>query len=755
VRRRTASILALVLTAGAALGQSSAPAAQPGYSGDRVVRVAPASGAELERVLGLARHLWSERVGRGPIEVQVTPEAYQTLLDEGFAPEVLIEDVGALAEAERRAIEARRAELALNRGGDAIDFTNYYPYADILAFMAQLAAERPDMVSIQPVGQTIQGRDIMTMTITAPGDASDRPQIAINSLIHAREWITPPATLMLASRLVREYGPDPRITSLLDQTRFVITPVLNADGYVYAWTTERFWRKNRRNNGNGTFGVDLNRNFATNFAGNGSSPQTSSETYRGPSAFSEPESAAMRDMLSALPDLRAHVDTHSFSQLVLWSPGVIGQVVPNEAQLADLGTDLAQTILDTSGAVYSPQRGIDLYEAGGTFSDWTTDALGLLGYTFELRPATSAEGGFAPSPDLILPTANEITAAYLHLAEAAATPIRFIIPDISSLTFDQPVTYTFAVLPATDTPSGPVSVFTRLGGAGAFTQTIATPLGDDRYSVQLDPADCGSTLQLYISVNTSAGTPATFPFASAGAPIVIPIANEQTVFADSFATNLGWTVTNAPALTDGGWERGVPAGGGDRNDPPADADGDGFAYLTDNVDGNSDVDGGPTTLISPTLDASAGDATLGYAVWFSDSLAQDSMSIDLSGDNGATWVPADQVFTAGAWQQRAIDVAALLGRPAQLRMRLSVTDANTASVVEAGLDAVRLTVDIPCPAPSCPADTNGDGLLSPADFSAWIAAFNAQAPACDQNADGACTPADFSAWIANFNAGCP
>ena len=54
----------------------------------------------------------------------------------------------------------------------------------------------------------------------------------------------------------------------------------------------------------------------------------------------------------------------------------------------------------------------------------------------------------------------------------------------------------------------------------------------------------------------------------------------------------------------------------------------------------------------------------------------------------------------------------------------------------------------------CLADTNNDGILSPADFSAWVAAFNSQAPECDQNNDGACTPADFSAWVANYNAGC-
>ena len=56
--------------------------------------------------------------------------------------------------------------------------------------------------------------------------------------------------------------------------------------------------------------------------------------------------------------------------------------------------------------------------------------------------------------------------------------------------------------------------------------------------------------------------------------------------------------------------------------------------------------------------------------------------------------------------------------------------------------------------PRCLADVNGDGMVTPSDFTAWINAFNNQLPECDQNDDGSCTPADFTAWIANFNAGC-
>ena len=69
-----------------------------------------------------------------------------------------------------------------------------------------------------------------------------------------------------------------------------------------------------------------------------------------------------------------------------------------------------------------------------------------------------------------------------------------------------------------------------------------------------------------------------------------------------------------------------------------------------------------------------------------------------------------------------------------------------------------LTVQDPdlmnCDVNTCVADVNGDGILSPADFTAWIAAFNAMSAGCDQNDDGSCTPSDFTAWIANFNAGC-
>jgi hypothetical protein len=210
----------------------------------------------------------------------------------------------------------------------------------------------------------------------------------------------------------------------------------------------------------------------------------------------------------------------------------------------------------------------------------------------------------------------------------------------------------------------------------------------------------------------------------------------------------------------------VPVNAG-RGDPVNDADGSGRAWLTDNSSangGNSDVDGGQTILTSPVFDASAG-GIFRYSYWLNDTSggeigAEDFIRVEVSTNAGATWTTARSVsIAAPAWRQDTLTIAqgADAAPSAQFRVRFIAADNTPGDVLEAGVDAMSF-ISFLCDAdPTCnnPADANGDGLISPTDFSAWVSAFNAQAPACDQNADGTCTPADFSAWVSNFNAGCP
>src|SRR5690606_24982078 len=113
---------------------------------------------------------------------------------------------------------------------------------------------------------------------------------------HAREHLSVEVPLKAAQYLARNYATNPRIKELLDTREVWIVPMINPDGAEYDIATGRYrmWRKNRRDNGDGTYGVDLNRNYATGWGGPGSSASPKSDVYHGPGAFSEPETRAVR-----------------------------------------------------------------------------------------------------------------------------------------------------------------------------------------------------------------------------------------------------------------------------------------------------------------------------------------------------------------------------------------------------------------------------------------------------------------------------
>ncbi|MFI4892937.1 MAG: GC-type dockerin domain-anchored protein, partial [Phycisphaerales bacterium JB058] len=107
-----------------------------------------------------------------------------------------------------------------------------------------------------------------------------------------------------------------------------------------------------------------------------------------------------------------------------------------------------------------------------------------------------------------------------------------------------------------------------------------------------------------------------------------------------------------------------------------------------------------------------------------------------------------------------LDVSSVPGSPdirtvdgKSFRLAGSANDADQVAVLAYFTDGSSAVVLVSY-ADACLADVNGDGAVSPADFSAWVAAYNAQAPGCDQNGDEQCTAADFSAWVTNYNSGC-
>jgi hypothetical protein len=233
---------------------------------------------------------------------------------------------------------------------------------------------------------------------------------------------------------------------------------------------------------------------------------------------------------------------------------------------------------------------------------------------------------------------------------------------------------------------------------GGALQTVSmSPIYTNQYQATIPPLYCGDKIEFYFSALESTIGRIYDPDTSAPF-IAVAVSEINVVFDDNFETDMGWTVSGD--ATAGAWERGVPVGGGDRGDPPTDFDGSGSCYLTGNTDGDSDVDGGTTNLTSPQFDFSTGDALIHYARWYSNDYGAapnaDEMYVYISNNDGGTWVlvetigPSDQA--SGGWYENSFFASDYVTTTNQMRLRFSVSDLGSGSVVEAAVDDVTVTL---------------------------------------------------------------
>jgi hypothetical protein len=281
------------------------------------------------------------------------------------------------------------------------------------------------------------------------------------------------------------------------------------------------------------------------------------------------------------------------------------------------------------------------------------------------------------------------------------------------------------------------------------TQTIDfTPDGDGFVATIPGQADMAD-VSFFITAMADTGDTVRVPEAGA---FEVPIGNFLAFF--DFETADGWTVQST-AVSDGAWERGVPAGGGDRQDPPTDFDGSGQSWLTANRPGNSDLDGGPTTLTSPVFDLTGVTGPeVSYARWFqSINGVTDEFSIEVSDDGGLSWAVVETVpHTPSGWVVHSFDPSDFVDLTDEFRMRFVAIDNPNDSVTEAGIDRFRITFE---GGATCRADIDGDGQLSIFDFLAFQNAFDSGDLAADFDGDGSLSLFDFLAFQNEFDAGCP
>lgn len=350
-------------------------------------------------VESLALDVWSEQRSKDmPLDVVVRAQDLPSIAAAGLRWDVIVDDIDEAARGEAQRLQSASLE------GDW--FADYRDYNAISQHLETLASRYPERARLHGIGSSLDGRSIWALEIGGGGTP-----MLINGTQHAREWIAAMVSTCVADRLLSEYDRDPVVQKFVDSTTLWVVPVVNPDGYQYSWSTDRYWRKNRR----GGFGVDLNRNFAVGYGGGGSSTSKRSNVYRGEYAFSEPESAALRD-LAKREKVALHVDFHSYGQLVMYPWMYSSARVPDRDRFAAVGDRMASAMYAQHETRYRLVSGVETSPTGGTLTDWMYGEAHALSYTVELRPRGGS--GFVLPPEQIRPTCDEGFAAVLALRAA-------------------------------------------------------------------------------------------------------------------------------------------------------------------------------------------------------------------------------------------------------------------------------------------------------------------------------------------------
>ncbi len=287
-----------------------------------------------------------------------------------------------------------------------IGYRGYHTYAKLIAELDSIAAARPDQVAVSSYGRSVEGRLLPLVKISdAVRVDKPGPEVLFSCAQHAREHLTVEMCLHIVRRLAQGYGTDPAITQLVRSREIWVLPVVNPDGTEHDISTGLFatWRKNRQPTpGNTEIGTDLNRNWGEHWACcRGSSNEPSSHTYHGSAPFSAPETAQFRDWVNSrvvggVQQITAHLDFHSYSELVLWPYGFTTEDTAPGLTASDAAAfrALGEAMAATNG--YTAQQSSDLYITDGTVGDWMWGQHRIWSFTFEMYPASLAQGGFYP-----------------------------------------------------------------------------------------------------------------------------------------------------------------------------------------------------------------------------------------------------------------------------------------------------------------------------------------------------------------------
>lgn len=304
----------------------------------------------------------------------------------------------------------------------------FHNYSELTKKIQDLVQAHSNISALESIGKTIEGRDIWAVRISGNmKQASQLPGIIFMGGHHSREHLSVELPIAYINYLLTEYDKgNQRVINLVNSREIHIIPAVNPDGLEYdvASGNYRMWRKNRRINKDGSYGVDLNRNYGFKWGTGGSSTDTRSDVYMGPTPFSEPETQAIKNYVEAHDNITILLSFHTFSELILypWGHKYSGIETARDKQVHEV---MAQKMAQWNG--YEPQQSSELYIASGDTTDWSYGEHRIISFTFELDPKNQwGGGGFYPGAGVIQPVIQKNLEPILYLIEHADNPYRVL-----------------------------------------------------------------------------------------------------------------------------------------------------------------------------------------------------------------------------------------------------------------------------------------------------------------------------------------
>jgi hypothetical protein len=572
---------------------------------------------------------------------------------------------------QRRAIKNSTTPVNFKLGS----MGGYHTYSELLNELDEMRTLFPGLISAKlPIdgGLTIENRPVYWVRISnSPDINQDKRRVLYTALTHAREPAGMQQMLYQMWYLLENYETNAEIKYLVDNLEIYFIPCVNPDGYVHNETTNPngggYWRKNRRiNSGSTSIGVDLNRNFGYNWGydDTGSSPNGSTETYRGTAAFSEPETQLVKHFVET-KNFDLALNNHTYSNILIYPWGYANETTP-DAEL--LGT-YASLMTETNGYAYGTCYQTLNYTANGGSDDWfygeQTTKNKVLAFTPE---AGNPADGFWPAANKI----EEICAGHTNMnlyivrfavmyaktvekAPQLVGSFQFIVPfETTCLGIDTPANFTVSLVPISNN-------IEQVGDPVSFNEMTLLEKRSGNFSVSLKNGIAGGD-EIKFVLSTSNGLFAftdtvtkVFGFSE---PIITDECNSLTNW-----TSSSWGTTTAQYVS------------------PS-------SSITDSPTGNYLSNANTHITLNQTIDLSEATlASVEFMARWDIETNWDYAQLVASTDGGTTWIPLvgnhtsiggsnqdeDQPLYHGQqnqWVKETVSLDQFLGQSVKLRFKL-------------------------------------------------------------------------------------